>query len=58
MSGLTALIKAQMYREADVAHDPEPQVAVQAIANGLAVQIAYTYAPSGQPAYLSFDVTP
>lgn len=57
-AALTALIKAQMYQEASVAHDPEPQVAVQAIANGLSVQIAYTYAPTGQTATLAFDVTP
>ena len=38
---------------------PEPQVAVQAIPNGLSVQIAYTaLAQSGQQANLSFDVTP
>ena len=57
-AGLTALIKAQMYLEADVSHDPEPQVAVQPIPNGISVQISYMSVDTGQPAYLSFDVTP
>ena len=55
---LAALIKAQMYLEADVAHDPEPQIALQSIPNGISVQIAYTSVDSGEPAYLNFDVTP
>lgn len=57
-AALTALIKAQMYQEASVSHDPEPAVTLQAIPNGVSAQIAYTYAQSGQPAFLSFDVTP
>jgi phage baseplate assembly protein W len=57
-AALSALIKSQMYAEGGVSHDPEPQITLQAIPNGISVQIAYTALPSGQPAYLSFDVTP
>ncbi len=58
LAALTALIKSQMYQEASVAHDPEPQITVQQIPNGISVQIAYTFSETGQAAYLSFDVTP
>lgn len=55
---LSALIKAQMYEEADVSHDPEPQVSLTPIPNGISAQITYTSVESGEPALLSFDVTP
>lgn len=55
---VSALIKAQMYLEADVSHDPEPQVSLQAIPNGVSARIAYTSVENGEPVLLSFDVTP
>ena len=55
---LTALIRAQMYLEASVLHDPEPVITIQQIANGISVQISYTETDSNNPAYLSFNVTP
>lgn len=57
-AAITALIKSQMYLEPDVAHDPEPQVDLQAIPNGISVQITYTSVDTGQSTLLSFDVTP
>ncbi len=46
---LTALIKSQMYMEADVSHDPEPQVTLTAIPNGISAQITYISVESGEP---------
>lgn len=57
-AAITALIKSQMYLEADVSHDPEPQIVLQQIPNGISAQITYTSIDTGLPAYLSFTVTP
>ncbi len=54
---LTARIRAQMYLEASVLHDPEPVISLQAIPNGVAAQITYYEADSGLPVLLSFDTT-
>ena len=54
---LTALIRAQMYLEASVLHDPEPSITLQQIPNGVAAQITYYEADSGLPVSLSFDTT-
>lgn len=55
---LATLIKGQMYAEGGVSREPEPQVILQPIPNGISVRIAYTALPEGLPAYLNFDVTP
>lgn len=55
---ITGLIKAQMYQEASVSHNPEPQISVQTIPGGIAAQIQYTEQDSGFPTTLSFTVTP
>lgn len=55
---MSSLIKAQMYLEGDVSHDPEPQVTLQAIPNGVSARITYTSVQTGEPTLLSFDVTP
>ncbi len=55
---LTALIKSQMYLEADVSHDPEPLVVLTEIPNGISAQITYTSVETGLPVLLNFDVTP
>lgn len=57
-AALSALIKSQMYLEADVAHDPEPLVVLQQIPNGVSAQITYVSNDTGQTELLSFDVTP
>lgn len=55
---LTALIKSQMYLEADVSHDPEPQITLTSIPNGISAQIIYTSVDTGLPVLLSFDLNP
>lgn len=61
LAAMRALIRGQMLLEPSVAAQPEPDVAVSAIANqaggGFAVAIRYTDAPSGTPVVLSFDVS-
>ena len=57
-AAVAALVTSQMYQEADVSHDPEPQVALTPIPNGLSARIAYTSVESGEPVLLGFDVTP
>ena len=57
-SAVAALITSQMYLESDVSHDPQPQVALQQIPNGISCQITYTSADTGRPVLLNFDVTP
>jgi hypothetical protein len=47
-----------MYLEADVSHDPEPQVALQQIPNGISAQITYISVQTGEPVLLNFDLTP
>lgn len=58
VAALTALIKAQMYLEADVSHDPEPQIALTPIVNGVSARITYISIQTGNPVLLSFSVTP
>lgn len=53
---LSALIRAQMYQEGSVGHDPEPAITLRAIPNGVAAQIRYDV--GDQPASLNFSVTP
>lgn len=55
---LTGLIRTQMYLEDAVAHDPEPEITLTPIANGVKAQIRYTLKATGQPAALGFTVTP
>ena len=55
---LTALVQSQMYLEAGVSHEPEPQVTLTPIPSGVSARIAYTGVESGDPVLLNFDVTP
>ena len=57
-AAIAALIRSQMYLEADVSHNPEPQVTLTTIPNGISARIAYTSVESGEPVLLSFDLTP
>lgn len=62
LAKLRALCVGQMALEPSVAASPAPQVNLTQIANadggGFAVAIAYTDATTGQPVFLSFNVTP
>lgn len=53
----TALIRGQMLLEDCVASQPAPTISLKSIQDGVTVSIAYTDAPSGQPATLSFSLT-
>lgn len=57
---ITAVIRSQIFKEAAVAHTPEPSIAVQLDPSGgtgtIYVQISYVDAPSGQTQVLSFSV--
>jgi hypothetical protein len=55
---VTALIRSQMYLEDSVQQQPEPQVTVTPIPNGVFVRIEYVDVDSGRTAILSFSVTP
>jgi hypothetical protein len=57
LAKIKALIRGQMLLEASVSQNPEPDVSVQLIANGVAVSIRYTALPDKQPVALSFDVS-
>lgn len=57
LTAITALIRAQMYLEESVQQQPEPQIEVTAIVNGVYVRIVYVEAQSGRTETLSFDVT-
>jgi hypothetical protein len=49
-------ISGQMQLEASVIKTPGPDVTVQQVADGVAVDASYQVAPDRQPASLSFDV--
>src|SRR3954470_12052091 len=50
ITALTALIRSQMYLEDSVQQQPEPQITVQPLLNGIYVQIQYVEVESGKPA--------
>jgi hypothetical protein len=58
---LTALVTGQVLLEPSVSRSSAPVVTISHIANadggGFAIQIAYTYATTGQPTVLAFNVT-
>lgn len=53
---LRALIRGQVQLEDSIAKTPEPVISLNAIANGVSVNIKYTDAATGSPAALSFNV--
>ncbi|MDY3551396.1 hypothetical protein R5W24_000472 [Gemmata sp. JC717] len=55
---LTALIRSQMYLEASVQQQPEPQITATPIQNGIYVRIVYVEAETGRTEVLAFEVTP
>jgi hypothetical protein len=57
LPAITALIRSQMYLESGVQQQPEPQIEVTPILNGLFVRIIYVEAESGRTEMLAFDVT-
>ncbi|XRD81791.1 phage tail protein [Dyella halodurans] len=54
---IKALIRGQMLLEEAVAKSPAPVIEVHRITNGIAVQVNYNDAPTGQPVVLSFNVS-
>jgi len=53
---VSAIVRNQMALEASVAPEPEPQVSITPMSNGVFVAVAYTDALSGDSASLDFDV--
>lgn len=58
LTAITALIRSQMYLESSVQQQPEPQIEVTSILNGVYVRIVYVEAQSGRTESLAFEVTP
>ena len=54
---LTGLIREQMFLEASVSHDPEPEIELTPVPNGVRAQVRYTRA-DGTPSGLTFTVRP
>lgn len=54
---IKALIRGQMLLEEAVAKTPAPDIKVSRITSGVAVQVNYNDAPTGQPVVLSFNVS-
>lgn len=54
---IKALIRGQMLLEEAVAKTPAPVIKVSRITSGVAVQVNYNDAPTGQPVVLSFNVS-
>ncbi len=54
---VTAVISAQVRKEATVATTPAPQITVTPILNGVSAYIKYTSAITGQHIALSFDTS-
>jgi phage baseplate assembly protein W len=57
LAAITALIRSQMYLESSVQQQPEPQIHVTPIMNGIFVRISYVEAETGRTETLSFEVT-
>ena len=57
LNGLTAIIRHQMFLEAAVARQPEPEISVTPIFNGVYVSITYTNGLSSEQEQLAFEVT-
>ena len=55
---ITGLIRAQIFEEASVSQEPEPEITVVPIANGVSVGIRYTERESALESTLQFRVTP
>ena len=53
---IKALIKGQILLESCVARNPAPVITVSLLSNGIAVDIRYNDAITGQPVSLAFDV--
>lgn len=57
LTALTALIRSQMYLEGSVQQQPEPQIELTPILNGIFVRIVYVEAQTGRTETLAFEVT-
>ena len=58
LPAITALIRSQMYLESSVQQQPEPQIEVTPILNGVYVRVVYVEAQTGRTETLAFEVTP
>lgn len=54
---IRSLIRSQIFLEASVAQNPEPQILLQTIQGGLFVQINYIESSTLQPIVLTFQVS-
>jgi len=55
---IQAVIRSQIFLEAAVARNPQPQIIVEPILNGVFARIIYEDNESGQQITLQFDVSP
>lgn len=53
---IRALIRAQMFKEAIVAHNPDPVIIVAPITNGVSVRIQYVDANTRKPVSVNFNI--
>lgn len=53
---IAAIIRQQMRLEASVSQDPEPQITVTEIVNGVSCAVVYTVLPDLTPTTLAFDL--
>jgi hypothetical protein len=56
LSTINAIVTGQMFLEATVARDPQPDIEVDSFPNGMFVDIEYTEQDSGLSVTLSFPV--
>ena len=54
---ITGVIRGQMLLEDSVLANPEPQISITAIPNGISANIPYTVAPAKTPSVLAFSLT-
>ena len=55
---ITGLVREQILNEASVAQDPEPEITVTPIPDGVSVAVRYTERESALETTLTFSVTP
>lgn len=58
VDAIGALVRSQIFLEAAVARDPDPDITVVPILNGVHVRVVYADAATGRQQTLSFEVAP
>ncbi|HKT53508.1 MAG TPA: hypothetical protein VJP88_03590 [Caulobacteraceae bacterium] len=56
LAEVETVIRGQMFLESSVMRSPAPTIALQALTDGVSVDISYDVAPDRQPASLNFNV--